>query len=72
MKKALTFALLGGDRRQVRLATLLVSTPSWLIYDIYSGSLSGIVCEALLLCSVVISVLRFGWKALDVTETAES
>lgn len=69
---SLTLAGWTRNGKKVRLATLLVSTPSWLIYDIYSGSLSGIVCEALLLCSVVISVLRFGWKALDVSETAES
>ena len=57
--------------KKVRLATLFVSAPSWLIYDVFSGSLSGILCQSLTIGSVLISVLRFGWKALDVVEAPD-
>lgn len=69
---ALTLAGWTRNGKKVRLATLFVSAPSWLIYDLYSGSLSGILCESMTICSVVISVVRFGWKALDTAEAPKS
>jgi len=54
--------------KTIRIANLCAASPAWLIYDIYSGSLSGIVTELISLGSVVISVLRYGWKALDNTD----
>jgi len=58
--------------KTVRIASMFVSSPCWLLYDVFSGSISGVICESLNLCSVVISVLRFGWKALDVAEMPDS
>jgi len=57
------------NRKTLRLASLLVSSPAWLAYDIYARSWSGIVCELISMGSVVISILRYGWKALDTVET---
>lgn len=54
--------------KKVRLANIFVNSPAWLIYDIYTHSYSGIVCEMFCLVSTVISVIRFGWKALDAVE----
>ena len=54
--------------KKIRIASFCCSSPSWLIYDIYTGSYSGIIAEIFVLCSVGISVLRYGWKALDVAE----
>ena len=54
--------------KKIRIASFCCSSPSWLIYDIYTGSYSGIVAEIFVLCSVGISVIRYGWKALDVAE----
>ena len=54
--------------KKIRIASFCCSSPSWLIYDIYTGSYSGIVAEIFVLCSVGISMIRYGWKALDVAE----
>lgn len=54
--------------KKIRIASFCCSSPSWLIYDIYTGSYSGIIAEIFVLCSVGISVIRYGWKALDVAE----
>lgn len=37
----------------------LISSPSWLIYNIVSFSIGAIICEVLSLCSIVIGMLRF-------------
>lgn len=54
-----------GNGKHVRLMNLFVCCPSWLIYDIYSHSIAGVLCETFILSSIIISVIRFGWKALD-------
>lgn len=51
--------------KKVRYANLFINSPAWLIYDIYIGSYAGILCEVLLLSSVIISFFRYGVKALD-------
>ena len=65
-----TVTMAGWSRngRKVRLANLWVASPAWLIYDAYTHSWSGILCEALSMGSVIVSVLRYGWKALDTVE----
>ena len=65
---ALTIAGWSRNGKKIRLASLFVVSPAWLIYEIYTGSYSGIVTELFCICSVGISVLRYGWKALDTTE----
>lgn len=57
--------------KKIRIANLLVSTPAWLIYDLYTRSYSGIISECLTIASTVISICRFGWKALDTVESPE-
>lgn len=42
----------------VRLLILFTSS-SWLIYDLFSGSMAGVVCEALTLTSILIALWRF-------------
>lgn len=54
--------------KKIRLANIFAVSPSWLIYDIYAGSISGVITELICLGSVGISVLRYGWKALDNTD----
>ncbi|HBD65123.1 MAG TPA: YgjV family protein [Clostridiales bacterium] len=54
--------------KNVRLANLFINSPAWLIYDIHTRSYAGVLCEVLLLASVIISFLRYGVKALDNAE----
>ena len=38
---------------------ILVTSSSWLIYDLFSGSYAGVVCEVLTLLSILIALYRF-------------
>ena len=65
---SLTIASWSRNGKKIRIANLCAVSPSWLIYEFYAGSYSGIVTELFCIGSVVVSVLRYGWKALDTTE----
>ena len=54
--------------RKVRMAGMFVNSPLWIVYDILVGSWAGILDEVVSEASMIISVIRFGWKALDQTE----
>lgn len=51
--------------RTIRLARLIMVSPLWLLYDIMVLSYSGILCEALTIGSVVLSIRRYGLNSLD-------
>ncbi len=62
---------LGGythNPRKIRLAGMLVNSPLWIIYDVAVGSWAGILDELVSEGSMILSVIRFGWKALDQEE----
>lgn len=61
----MTIAGWSENGKRIRLANLFLCCPVWLTYDIYSHSIPGALCETFSLCSIAISVLRYGWKALD-------
>jgi hypothetical protein len=65
---AITLSCWTRNGKKIRIATICFSSPSWLIYAIYTGSYSAIVTELFILCSVGLSIVRYGWKALDVAE----
>ena len=50
---------------KIRLANLLFNSPCWLIYDLYTMSMSGVVCEAFSLCSIIVSFMRYGFNELN-------
>ncbi|MBQ7534184.1 MAG: YgjV family protein [Stomatobaculum sp.] len=50
----------------IRLNRLLFASPCWILYDIIMGSVSGIICEAFAMSSILISIMRYGIMALDV------
>lgn len=65
---SLNFATWGRNGKTIRLTNLFAVSPAWLTYSIYTGSISGAITELICLGSVGISVLRYGWKALDNTD----
>ena len=65
---SLNIAAWSRNGKIIRLTNAFAVSPPWLIYNIYTGSYSGIVTELICLGSVFISVLRYGWKALDNTD----
>ena len=61
----MTIVMWTRDGKKIRLASLLVNSPAWLTYDIYTMSYSGILCELFSMISVLVSIKRFGLKALS-------
>lgn len=52
--------MLGDSRRMRRLG--LVSSPAWLIYNVYYASSGAIICEVISLCSIFIGMYRHDRK----------
>lgn len=61
-----------NNARTIRLSNLICSSPCWLLYDIAVGSIGGIVSELITLCSILVSIYRYGWKALGENQFSES
>ncbi len=57
-----------GNPKKVRLAGMFINSPLWIVYNILVGSWAGILDEIVSEASMIISVIRFGWKNLDKTE----
>lgn len=51
------------NAQKIRLSQLFGS-PCTLLYDILIHSWGGAVCEAITLLSIIVSIIRFGWKNL--------
>lgn len=69
------FACVGGsltywtnNARTIRLGNLFCAGPSWLIYDISYRAWPSAVSETIAIISVIISIIRFGWKNLGRSE----
>lgn len=61
-------ATVGGytyNARKIRIAGMFINSPLWIIYNIIVGSFAGILDEVVSEASMIISVIRFGWKGLD-------
>ena len=44
---------------------MFINSPLWIIYDILVGSWAGILDEIVTEFSMIVSILRYGWKNLD-------
>lgn len=53
-----------NNAKMIRASNLFCASPCWLVYDIFAGSWGGVVNEAITLTSILVSVVRFGWKAM--------
>ncbi len=53
-----------NNARTIRLSNLLCASPCWMTYDILVGSWGGVFSEGLTILSILLSIYRFGWKAL--------
>lgn len=61
-------ATLGGythNPRKIRIAGMFVNSPLWIVYDLCVGSWAGLLDEAVTEGSMILSIVRFGWKDLD-------
>ena len=61
-------ATIGGythNPRKIRLVGMLVNSPLWIVYNVLVGSWAGLLDEVVTELSILISILRYGWKSLD-------
>ena len=65
-------ATLGGythNPQKIRIAGMFINSPLWIVYDVCVGSWAGLLDEAVTEGSMILSIVRFGWKNLDREET---
>ena len=60
-----TFAYWTNNARMFRLSEIACVSPAWLLYDFLTGAYGGMLTELVILASVIVSIVRFGWKGLD-------
>lgn len=53
-----------NNAQKIRLSNLVCASPAWVIYDIFVGSIGGALSESITIISILISVYRYGWKAM--------
>ena len=58
---ATTISFRMSEGRHIR-ALGLVSSPSWLVYNIFNRALGGSICEIVSLVSIVVGILRYDLK----------
>lgn len=61
---ASTIGFWTNNARTIRACNLFCASPAWLIHNIGVGSIGGTLNEIFTICSVLISIRHFGWKAL--------
>ncbi len=54
-----------NNAKKIRIANLFVNSPCMLVYDTLVKSWGGTLNECVTIVSIVISIIRFGWKSLD-------
>ena len=59
-----------NNARTLRLSNLLCASPCWLAYDLLVHSWGGALTEAITIASILVSGMRFGWKALGDPDSA--
>lgn len=60
-----SFFMWYGDGKKLRYFQSFVSSPAWMIHNIFNFTLGGIICEALNMLSVAVSFIRFGKKGFS-------
>lgn len=60
-----TFGYWTNNARKLRIAELACVIPAWMSYDFISRAYGGMLNELVILISIIVSIVRFGWKGLD-------
>ena len=61
---ASNFGYWTNNAQKIRLSNLACASPCWLLYDILVGSWGGVLNESITLGSIVLSIYRYGWRAM--------
>ena len=63
-------ATIGGytyNARKIRIVGMAINSPLWIVYDIVVGSWAGILDEIVSEASMLISIIRYGWKDMGLS-----
>ena len=66
---ASTIAGYTHNPRKIRIAGMFINSPLWIVYNILVGSWAGILDELISEVSMILSIIRYGWKNLDTVES---
>lgn len=55
-----------GNGAHIRYVQLAVSSPAWIVHNIFNFSLGGLMCEIFAMTSVIISFIRYGKSGFEV------
>ena len=61
----MTVLMWRGNGKYIRYGQFFVSSPSWIIHNIFNFSLGGILCEIFMMTSVIISFIRYGKNGFE-------
>ncbi|MBQ3084896.1 MAG: YgjV family protein [Clostridia bacterium] len=61
-----TATLWSRNGKVIRIVQFCVLSPTWMVNNIFAGSIGGTVTEILAMISILISFLRFGWSGMEV------
>lgn len=56
----MTFLMWKRNGKHIRYGQFFISSPSWIVHNIFNFSLGGILCEIFMMTSVVVSFIRYG------------
>lgn len=59
-----------NNAKLIRMSNLFCASPAWFVYDILVKSWGGVLNETITLLSIILSVVRFGWKELGDPESS--
>lgn len=62
---SVTVGMYFNNGKLIRIAQLFVSSPCWLIYNFASGTIGGVICEIFVICSAVVSIIRYGFDGFE-------
>lgn len=54
-----------GNGTHIRYVQLSVSSPAWIVHNIFNFSLGGLLCEIFAMTSVIVSFIRFGKNGFE-------
>lgn len=60
-----TCAMHSGNGKVIRIVQLFLGSPCWIIYNIFCGAKGGVICEAFIIVSTVVSIIRFGLDGFE-------
>ena len=54
-----------NNAKLLRMSEICAVCPAWVLYDFISKAYGGVLTEFVIFGSVIVSIIRFGWKGLD-------